>query len=68
MEIFEYQDKMLLKINCDEKQVRIVPYVITREGEYIVKGSILMLSYLNIGTYIKQETMVDNRGNISSFA
>ena len=45
----------------DESQtgVRVVPPAVARRGSYIAKGAILMPSYVNIGAYVDEGTMVD---------
>lgn len=66
--IFEYHDKMPLKTNYSEKQVRVVPGAIAREGAHIAKDVILMPSYVNIGAYIDEGTMVDTWATVGSCA
>ena len=39
--------------------VRVVPPAVARRGSYIAKGAILMPSYVNIGAYVDEGTMVD---------
>ena len=57
--IFEYHDKIPLKRGYQKKGVRVVPHAIARHGAYISKGVILMPSYVNIGAYVDEGTMVD---------
>ena len=57
--IFEYHDKMELKRNYAEKGIRVVPNAVARYGAYISSGVILMPSYVNIGAYVDEGTMVD---------
>ena len=57
--IFEFHDKMLLKTGYAEKGIRVVPPAVARYGAYISKGVILMPSYVNIGAYVDEGTMVD---------
>ena len=40
--------------------VRVVPPAVARKGSYVAKGAILMPSYVNIGAYVDEGTMVDN--------
>ena len=61
--IFEYHDKMLLKTGYAKKGIRVVPPAVARYGSYISKGVILMPSYVNIGAYVDEGTMVDTWGN-----
>jgi 2,3,4,5-tetrahydropyridine-2-carboxylate N-succinyltransferase len=39
--------------------VRIVPPAVARRGSYLAKNVILMPSYVNIGAYVDEGTMVD---------
>ena len=57
--IFEYHDKIPLKRGYAEKGIRVVPNAVARHGAYISKGVILMPSYVNIGAYVDEGTMVD---------
>jgi 2,3,4,5-tetrahydropyridine-2-carboxylate N-succinyltransferase len=66
--IFEYHDKMLLKTGYAEKGIRVVPPAVARYGAYISKGVILMPSYVNIGAYVDEGTMVDTWATVVSCA
>ena len=57
--IFEYHDKIPLKKGYKEKGIRVVPNAVARHGAYISSGTILMPSYVNIGAYVDEGTMVD---------
>ena len=58
-------DKVQTKFaNMDAAQmkasgVRVVPPAVARRGSFIAKGAILMPSYVNIGAYVDENTMVD---------
>lgn len=39
--------------------VRVVPPAVARHGSYVGKGAVLMPSYVNIGAYVGENTMVD---------
>ena len=60
-----FYDKVPTKFaHLDEAQmkasgVRVVPPAVARRGSYIAKGAILMPSYVNIGAYVDEGTMVD---------
>jgi 2,3,4,5-tetrahydropyridine-2-carboxylate N-succinyltransferase len=56
---FEFHDKIKLKRNYKELGVRVVPHAIARHGSYLSKGVIMMPSYVNIGAYVDEGTMVD---------
>ncbi|MEO6882453.1 MAG: 2,3,4,5-tetrahydropyridine-2,6-dicarboxylate N-succinyltransferase [Bacteroidia bacterium] len=66
--IFEYYDKMNLKINYESLGVRVVPPAVARYGAYLAKGVILMPSYVNIGAYVDSGTMVDTWATVGSCA
>src|SRR4029078_11772335 len=66
--IFEYHDKMLLKRGYAEKGIRVVPNAVARYGAYISSGVILMPSYVNIGAYVGEGTMVDTWATVGSCA
>ena len=55
---FEFYDKMLLKKNYRELGVRAVPHAVARYGAYLAKNVVLMPSYVNIGAYVDEGTMV----------
>ncbi len=65
---FEFHDKIPLKRNYAEKNVRVVPHAVAREGAYIAPGVILMPSYVNIGAYVDSGTMVDTWATVGSCA
>ncbi len=48
--------------------VRVVPPAVARRGSYIAKGAILMPSYVNIGAYVGEGTMVDTWATVGSCA
>ena len=66
--IFEYHDKIPLKRNYAEKGIRVVPHAVARHGAYISKGVIMMPSYVNIGAYVGEGTMVDTWATVGSCA
>jgi 2,3,4,5-tetrahydropyridine-2-carboxylate N-succinyltransferase len=57
---FEFHDKIPLKKNYGKLGVRVVPHAIARYGSYI--------SYVNIGAYIGEGTMVDTWATVGSCA
>lgn len=65
---FEFHDKIKLKDNYQEKNVRVVPHAIARYGSYIAPGVIMMPSYVNIGAYVDSGTMVDTWATVGSCA
>jgi len=48
--------------------VRIVPPAVARRGSYIAKNAILMPSFVNIGAYVDENTMVDTWATVGSCA
>src|SRR5438046_256197 len=65
---FEFHDKIALKKNYKELGVRVVPHAIARHGSYLSKGVIMMPSYVNIGAYVDEGTMVDTWATVGSCA
>ncbi len=51
-----------------ETGVRVVPPAVARRGSYIAKGAILMPSYVNIGAWVGEGTMVDTWATVGSCA
>jgi 2,3,4,5-tetrahydropyridine-2,6-dicarboxylate N-succinyltransferase len=48
--------------------VRIVPPAVARHGAYLAKNVVLMPSYVNIGAYVDENTMVDTWATVGSCA
>jgi 2,3,4,5-tetrahydropyridine-2-carboxylate N-succinyltransferase len=65
---FEFHDKIPLKHNYAEQQVRVVPHAIARHGAYLAPGVVMMPSYVNIGAYVDSGTMVDTWATVGSCA
>ncbi|WP_034256945.1 2,3,4,5-tetrahydropyridine-2,6-dicarboxylate N-succinyltransferase [Adhaeribacter aquaticus] len=65
---FEFHDKIALKKNYAELGVRVVPHAIARYGSFLSKGVIMMPSYVNIGAYVGEGTMVDTWATVGSCA
>ncbi|MBH44145.1 MAG: 2,3,4,5-tetrahydropyridine-2,6-dicarboxylate N-succinyltransferase [Gammaproteobacteria bacterium] len=51
-----------------EKNIRIVPQAIAREGSFIAENVVLMPSFINIGAYVDSGTMVDTWATVGSCA
>ena len=51
-----------------EAGFRVVPGAIARRGSFIGKGTVLMPSFVNIGAYVGEGTMVDTWASIGSCA
>jgi len=65
---FEFVDKIPLKKNYSERQVRVVPGASARWGSYQAPGVVMMPSYVNIGAYVGENTMVDTWATVGSCA
>jgi len=67
-------DKVKTKFsNCDEAEVRasgvrIVPPAVARRGSYLAKNVVLMPSFVNIGAYVDENSMVDAWATVGSCA
>lgn len=48
--------------------VRVVPPAVARHGSFIARGAILMPSYVNIGAWVGEGTMVDTWATVGSCA
>ncbi len=48
--------------------VRVVPPATARYGAFLAKGVILMPSYVNIGAYVDENTMIDTWATVGSCA
>ncbi len=65
---FQFHDKMALKRNHAEAGVRVVPHAIARYGAFLGRGVVMMPSYVNIGAYVGEGTMVDTWATVGSCA
>lgn len=63
-----FYDKIPLKKNFKELKVRAVPPAIARYGASLQPGVVLMASYINIGAYVGEGTMVDIGAVVGSCA
>ncbi|TAF66925.1 MAG: 2,3,4,5-tetrahydropyridine-2,6-dicarboxylate N-succinyltransferase [Cytophagales bacterium] len=68
LKIFEYYDKIPLKRNYPAFGVRVVPPATARYGAFLGRGVVLMPSYVNIGAYVDENTMVDTWATVGSCA
>lgn len=64
----EFHDKIPLKRNYDQLGVRVVPHAVARYGSFLAPGVILMPSYVNIGAWVGENTMVDTWATVGSCA
>lgn len=65
---FEYFDKIPLKRNLREQNVRLVPPGVVRYGAHCEPGVVVMPGYVNIGAYVGSGTMVDTWATVGSCA
>lgn len=64
----EFHDKIPLKSGYHELGVRVVPHALARYGSYLARGVIMMPSYVNIGAWVGEGTMVDTWATVGSCA
>lgn len=64
----EFHDKMTLKKGYREKGIRVVPHAVARYGAFIARGVVMMPSYINIGAWVDEYTMVDTWATVGSCA
>ncbi len=65
---FEFADKIPLKTDYQARGVRVVPGAQARWGSYQAQGVVMMPSYVNIGAYVDENTMVDTWATVGSCA
>ena len=65
---FEYADRIPLKHDFAAAGVRVVPGASARWGSFLAPGVVLMPSYVNIGAYVGEQTMVDTWATVASCA
>jgi len=64
-----YFDKVPFRSDWTDTQgVRVVPPAFARTGAHLAKGVILMPSFVNIGAYVGENTMVDTWATVGSCA
>ncbi|GAB2949706.1 MULTISPECIES: 2,3,4,5-tetrahydropyridine-2,6-dicarboxylate N-succinyltransferase [Aquaspirillum] len=69
-----YYDKVPTKFEDYSKEdfreggFRVVPPAVARHGSFIAPGVVLMPSYVNIGAYVGENTMVDTWATVGSCA
>jgi 2,3,4,5-tetrahydropyridine-2,6-dicarboxylate N-succinyltransferase len=65
---FEYADKLPLKHDFAAAGVRVVPGASARWGSFLSRGVVLMPSYVNIGAWVGENSMVDTWATVASCA
>ncbi|XWN35267.1 MAG: 2,3,4,5-tetrahydropyridine-2,6-dicarboxylate N-succinyltransferase [Roseivirga sp.] len=63
-----FYDRVSLKKDFKEMDVRVVPPSVARYGAFLQKKVVLMASYVNIGAYIDEGTMIDIGAAVGSCA
>ncbi len=65
---FEFADKIPLKTDYAAHGVRVVPGASARWGSHQAPGVVMMPSYVNIGAYVGENSMVDTWATVGSCA
>jgi 2,3,4,5-tetrahydropyridine-2,6-dicarboxylate N-succinyltransferase len=65
---FEFADKLPLKHDFAAAGVRVVPGASARWGSFLSRGVVLMPSYVNIGAWVGEGSMVDTWATVASCA
>jgi 2,3,4,5-tetrahydropyridine-2-carboxylate N-succinyltransferase len=65
---FEYADKLPLKHGFAAAGVRALPGASARWGSFLSRGVVLMPSYVNIGAWVGEDSMVDTWATVASCA
>lgn len=63
-----YYDKLPVKRNYERLGARCVPPGVARYGSFLGRGVIMMPSFVNIGAYVGEGTMVDTWATVGSCA
>jgi 2,3,4,5-tetrahydropyridine-2-carboxylate N-succinyltransferase len=64
----EFFDKVPIKHDLEAAGVRVVPPAVARYGSFLGRGVVLMPSFVNIGAWVGEETMVDTWATVGSCA
>jgi len=65
---YAYHDKIPLKTNLAEQNIRVVPPGTVRYGAYVEPGAVIMPGYVNIGARVGRGSMVDTWATVGSCA
>ena len=65
---FEFVDRIPLKKGYYGKGIRVVPGASARWGSHVAAGVVMMPSYINIGAFVGENTMVDTWATVGSCA
>ena len=67
-EELSYFDRIPLQTQLEQKRIRLVPPAILRYGAHVERGVIMMPSFVNIGAYVGENTMIDTWATVGSCA
>ena len=56
---FNFYDKVPLKTWSGKEGVRVVPQALVRYGSFVAKNTVLMPSYINIGAFVDEGSLID---------
>lgn len=65
---YVYHDKIPLKTNLVEQNIRVVPPGTVRYGAHVESGAVIMPGYVNIGAWVGAGSMVDTWATVGSCA
>lgn len=65
---YEWHDKIPLKVGFAELGARVVPPAVARFGSFLSRGVVMMPSYVNIGAWVGENTLVDTWATVGSCA
>ena len=66
---FDCYDKLgLLAYDYDNPRYRKVPLAVIRDGVHIGNNAVVMPSYINVGAYVGEKTMIDINATVGSCA
>lgn len=65
---YHWRDKLPLKRDLAEQDIRVVPPGTVRYGAYVEPGCVIMPGYVNIGAWVGSGTMVDTWATVGSCA
>lgn len=63
-----FYDKVTVRSDWVGTGVRVVPPATVRNGAFVNRGAVLMPSYINIGAYVDEKTMIDTWSTVGSCA
>ena len=64
----EYHDRIPIKRNIAERNMRVLPGSVVRYGSYVAPGTIVALGFVNVGSYVDTGALVDAWSTVGSCA